>query len=623
MQSVTPDKNGHYAVTLGSASAQGLPADLFVSGEARWLALQPEGQAERPRVLLLSVPYAMKAADAQTLGGLPASAFMLANEAKGTPASIGTTPLNTTAAAKSSAPPANPAVTGKGTVDFIPMWDTASDIVSSVLFQKSSQIGIGTTSPAAALDVNGKSDLRDTLTLFPKGTDSTLAISGTLFKIDQTGKIAFISGQTFPGAGTITGITTASGSGLKGGGTKGTLSLGILSAGVTNTMLQHSSFTLNANTAGGLTAPGAMTLGSTYMIGLKPCATSQILQYSGSTWNCASAGTGTITGVTAGTDLTGGGATGAVTLNLDTTKVPLLASSNTFTNEQVINTGGIAPGLSVTSGGGIYSVGSGVGITGVTVLGGLLAAGVVGQDQSNNQNSSGVYGFSSAGSGVFGGSSTGYGVVGGGGIAGISGSSTSGKGVYGNVTGTGIAVHGYMGGTAGQGVWGETQGTSFLNGAGSDGVHGVAHSTAGSGVAGVNDAQDATGVYGSDQQGYGFVTDSHVQQGRTMGGWVKAMVFVQPTGGGIVRCFNSQLNGSAASTPPCGMTFSYHLAGSYLLDFGFQVNDRFFTVTGLGPYDAIFGTVLPGGTQNQLDVLMYDPLDGNFEDPAGFSMIIF
>jgi hypothetical protein len=41
-------------------------------------------------------------------------------------------------------------------------------------------------------------------------------------------------------------------------------------------------------------------------------------------------GGGTITGVTAGTDLTGGGNTGTVTLNLDTSKVPTLAASNTF-----------------------------------------------------------------------------------------------------------------------------------------------------------------------------------------------------------------------------------------------------------------------------------------------------
>jgi hypothetical protein len=41
--------------------------------------------------------------------------------------------------------------------------------------------------------------------------------------------------------------------------------------------------------------------------------------------------TGDIAGVTAGTDLTGGGVGGTVTLNLDTSKVPTLAGSNTFT----------------------------------------------------------------------------------------------------------------------------------------------------------------------------------------------------------------------------------------------------------------------------------------------------
>lgn len=77
-QNVTPDKDGHYTVVLGSTKSEGLPADLFALGEARWLAVQAQGQAEQPRVLLLSVPYALKAGDAQTLGGLPASAFMLA-----------------------------------------------------------------------------------------------------------------------------------------------------------------------------------------------------------------------------------------------------------------------------------------------------------------------------------------------------------------------------------------------------------------------------------------------------------------------------------------------------------------------------------------------------------------
>jgi hypothetical protein len=35
-QNVHPDKAGHYTVALGSTTAQGLPASLFTSGEARW-----------------------------------------------------------------------------------------------------------------------------------------------------------------------------------------------------------------------------------------------------------------------------------------------------------------------------------------------------------------------------------------------------------------------------------------------------------------------------------------------------------------------------------------------------------------------------------------------------------
>ena len=71
-QNVTPDKTGHYVAQLGATSTNGLPPDLFRNGEPRWLAVQVAGEAEQPRVLLVAVPYAMKAADAATLGGLRA-----------------------------------------------------------------------------------------------------------------------------------------------------------------------------------------------------------------------------------------------------------------------------------------------------------------------------------------------------------------------------------------------------------------------------------------------------------------------------------------------------------------------------------------------------------------------
>ena len=48
-------------------------------------------------------------------------------------------------------------------------------------------------------------------------------------------------------------------------------------------------------------------------------------------------GAGTVTGVTAGTGLTGGGTTGNVTLNLDTTKIPQLNVANTFTGNQTVS----------------------------------------------------------------------------------------------------------------------------------------------------------------------------------------------------------------------------------------------------------------------------------------------
>jgi len=82
-QNVTPDANGRYTIYLGANHAGGVPLDLFASAEARWLGVQPEGQPEQARILLTSVPYALTAGDAQTLGGQPLSAFVLASAANG------------------------------------------------------------------------------------------------------------------------------------------------------------------------------------------------------------------------------------------------------------------------------------------------------------------------------------------------------------------------------------------------------------------------------------------------------------------------------------------------------------------------------------------------------------
>jgi len=105
------DVTGHYSVQLGITKPNGVPPTLFTSGQARWLGVRIGEQAEQPRVLLLSVPYALKAGDAATIGGLPPSAFVLATPpgaADGSTSISGSVP-------SADAPPAG-SVTGSGTL---------------------------------------------------------------------------------------------------------------------------------------------------------------------------------------------------------------------------------------------------------------------------------------------------------------------------------------------------------------------------------------------------------------------------------------------------------------------------------------------------------------------------
>jgi hypothetical protein len=279
-QNVQADSRGNYTVQLGATKTEGLPQELFTSGEARWLGVLVNGGEEQPRVLLLSVPYALKAADAQTLGGLPASAFALA----GTVAAAG----GNAAAATPSADGAAAAVSGTGTTDFLPLWTNSTGALgNSVLFQSgtgaTAKVGINTSSPAATLDVNGTENVHGALNMMslgaatasagknsqpqtftaaafnssnsttvgekfqwqaepvnndtasPSGALSLLFASGsgapaeTGLKISSKGLLTFASGQTFPGAGkgTVTSVSlsapssdfTVSGSPVTGSGT--------------------------------------------------------------------------------------------------------------------------------------------------------------------------------------------------------------------------------------------------------------------------------------------------------------------------------------------------------------------------------------------------------------------
>jgi trimeric autotransporter adhesin len=188
-QNVLADASGHFSVLLGAASAAGVPVELFGTGQSRWLGVTVARAPEMPRVLLASVPYALKAGDAQTLGGLPASAYVttenLASKLAHAPMSTAILApggaANTASAAETSAQaggaaaPAtisNATPTGSGTTDFIPLWTSSSALGNSLLFQTGGNVGINTKTPTETLDVNGNSIFRGSFQL-PPGHDAT------------------------------------------------------------------------------------------------------------------------------------------------------------------------------------------------------------------------------------------------------------------------------------------------------------------------------------------------------------------------------------------------------------------------------------------------------------------
>jgi trimeric autotransporter adhesin len=185
-QNVLADSNGHYSIVLGAATTGGFPVELFGTGQSRWLGVSVARQPEMPRILMASVPYALKAGDAETLGGLPASSYVTMQQLQASNARPATTYVgggtaiiatpvvstatagDTTNAAQSSAIQANP--TGTGTTDFIPLWTSGSNLGNSLLFQTGGKLGVGTTTPASTLDINGGEILRGGFYEYPQGT---------------------------------------------------------------------------------------------------------------------------------------------------------------------------------------------------------------------------------------------------------------------------------------------------------------------------------------------------------------------------------------------------------------------------------------------------------------------
>jgi hypothetical protein len=166
---VQVDAQGHYTALLGSTSPEGLPVNLFTTVQAHWLAVQPllEGYSEQPRVLLVSAPYALKAGDAETIGGFPASAFVKvlptdasADSSTGGSGSLAVNTLSGALNGKGTAGKANPPTCAGGN-NYIPFWHPNPTLCRSVIWETTATgptknyVGINNTNPGAQLDVIG------------------------------------------------------------------------------------------------------------------------------------------------------------------------------------------------------------------------------------------------------------------------------------------------------------------------------------------------------------------------------------------------------------------------------------------------------------------------------------
>lgn len=187
-QSAAVDAAGRFTVLLGAASAGGLSPDLFADGRPRWLGIRGEGAVEQPRTLLTAVPYALvsaKSGDADTLGGLPASAFLRAAEAPAASA----THAASSAAVRESAP------LTLGNIGRIGKFTSTVALGDSVMFENAfGRIGLGTTTPLDSMHVRF-SDATGAFTGYAvqnMGSSAT-SYSGMLF-YDHTGALGQFQG---------------------------------------------------------------------------------------------------------------------------------------------------------------------------------------------------------------------------------------------------------------------------------------------------------------------------------------------------------------------------------------------------------------------------------------------
>ncbi len=149
-QNIVCEPSGRYSVALGGATPGGLPPDLFATGEGRWIGVQPAGWAELPRIALVSVPYAARAATADTIAGKPAAAFVQVGDRTGVGAD-GVTYINPQLLANGFTAALGATAGSEG---HIGKFSSTGDLIDSAIHEDAAGwIGVNTNAPAAPFHV--------------------------------------------------------------------------------------------------------------------------------------------------------------------------------------------------------------------------------------------------------------------------------------------------------------------------------------------------------------------------------------------------------------------------------------------------------------------------------------
>lgn len=200
-QVVTVDK-GHFSVLLGEGSAvtgftDKHPTDLsgvFIGADAsdRWIGITVDGAEITPRIQFFAAPYAQLAKAANSL--VNPSGQTIFNLANGT--LEGTADMTVTGSVTSSGSGAG-LLFGNRNGSGVWQWYTsdgtarlwndngAGSFGDRVAVSSDGKLGIGTTSPAEALDINGKLTISDGARTYPAGISTEVNSELLQFGINE------------------------------------------------------------------------------------------------------------------------------------------------------------------------------------------------------------------------------------------------------------------------------------------------------------------------------------------------------------------------------------------------------------------------------------------------------